>query len=117
MFIGDRLKKIRLEKSLSQTELGKLIDVSKVSISGYENGTKLPTVDRLIKLCEHLNVTPNYLLGFDMLISEPTEEYNIHLATPELELIKELRKKNTLYKKIMAEPKRTVEIIDRNIIN
>jgi len=48
MLIGERIRKARLEKGLSQEELGKIIDVSKVSICGYEKGTRTPTLENLM---------------------------------------------------------------------
>ena len=45
MIIGNRLKKLRLSKGLNQQELGDLIGVTKVSICGYENGTRTPNLE------------------------------------------------------------------------
>nr|WP_194950168.1 helix-turn-helix transcriptional regulator [Anoxybacillus flavithermus] len=61
--LGDRLKRLRLEKKLTQEELGKKINVTKVSISGYENGNRTPDTETLQKLADFFNVTTDYLLG------------------------------------------------------
>ena len=42
MLIGKRIKDMRLEKGMSQQELGDMIGVTKVSICGYENGNYPP---------------------------------------------------------------------------
>jgi transcriptional regulator with XRE-family HTH domain len=60
---GKRLKKLRNEKKLTQTELGKIINVTKVSISGYENGDRTPDTDNLRRLADYFDVTSDYLLG------------------------------------------------------
>lgn len=118
MLIGERLKKARISKKLSQLELGDKLGVSDVSISNYETEHREPTLEKLIKLCEILDLTPNYLLGYEKLyVSEIDENYKVHMSDTEMEFIKEIRKKPKLYKKVIAEPKRLVEIIDRNIIN
>ena len=52
--VGKRLKELRMEKGLSQQELGIAIGVTKVSICGYENGTRLPNLEKLIKLADIL---------------------------------------------------------------
>ena len=62
MFIGERLKEARMKKGLTQEELGKMIGVTKVSICGYELGTRTPTIDNLILLSDFLDVDANYLL-------------------------------------------------------
>ena len=46
--IGKRLKELRMKRGFSQQELGTAIGVTKVSICGYENGTRLPTLDNLV---------------------------------------------------------------------
>jgi HTH-type transcriptional regulator, competence development regulator len=61
--LGDRLRRLRLEKKLTQEELGKKINVTKVSISGYENGNRTPDTETLQKLADFFNVTTDYLLG------------------------------------------------------
>ena len=45
MLIGKRIKDMRLEKGLSQQELGDLLGVTKVSVCGYENGTRTPSLE------------------------------------------------------------------------
>ncbi|WP_050184329.1 helix-turn-helix domain-containing protein [Domibacillus robiginosus] len=61
--IGERLKKLRKEKKLTQEELGKKVNVTKVSISGYETGNRSPDSETLQKLADFFNVSIDYLLG------------------------------------------------------
>ena len=49
MINNERLKLERIRRGLSQEELGKMLHVSKVSICGYEKGTKNPTLDNFEK--------------------------------------------------------------------
>lgn len=60
---GERLKKLRKEKKLTQTELGSRINVTKVSISGYESGNRSPDTDTLQRLADFFEVSTDYLLG------------------------------------------------------
>ncbi|MFS7398537.1 helix-turn-helix domain-containing protein [Carnobacterium maltaromaticum] len=60
---GERLRELRKKHGLTQTQLGKLINLSHVSISGYENNTRLPDAEILSKLADVLNTTTDYLLG------------------------------------------------------
>ena len=41
MLLAKRIKELRKEKDLTQEDLGKLINVTKVSICCYENGTRV----------------------------------------------------------------------------
>lgn len=61
---GQRLKRMRKAKGLTQTELAKKMGVSHVSISMYENDIEHPKVVSLEWLCQALGVTATELLGF-----------------------------------------------------
>ena len=63
MTFGMRLKQLRTEKKMTQTELGKKLNVTKASVSGYENGTRNPDQESLVKIAEIFNVSTDYLLG------------------------------------------------------
>lgn len=51
MLIGKRIKSLRKGRGLTQEELGKIINVTKVSICCYENETRIPTLETLLALC------------------------------------------------------------------
>jgi len=59
----ERLKSLRKDKGMTQEELGLKINVTKVSISGYENGNRTPDMDTLQKIADVLETTIDYLLG------------------------------------------------------
>ena len=59
MLVGKRLKELRLEKGLTQRELGQQINVTKVSICCYENGTRTPTLETLSELEKFFQVDLN----------------------------------------------------------
>ncbi|TPE70804.1 helix-turn-helix transcriptional regulator [Halalkalibacterium halodurans] len=61
--LGERLKKLRNERKITQEELGKKVNVTKVSISGYENGNRNPDTETLQKLADFFEVSTDYLLG------------------------------------------------------
>lgn len=115
MIIGERIKKKRIELGLNQEELGKLVGVSKVSICGYEKGTRTPTIDTFILLVRELKVTPEYLLGYDVNVVEEKTKYSIKMAHEDIQIIKELKTKTELYNKIVEDPKRMVELISRRV--
>ena len=62
MTIGERVKAVRKNKSLTQVQLGKMIMTSHSYISRVENGIEKPT-ERWIKLVSlALNVNFNWLM-------------------------------------------------------
>lgn len=61
--LGERIKKLRQQKKLTQGQLGEKVNVTKVSISGYENGNRTPDTETLQKLADVLETSTDYLLG------------------------------------------------------
>ena len=114
--LGQRLKTLRKEKKLTQSELGKLINVTKVSICCYEKGIRLPSLETLIDLSEIFKVSIDYLLGSDYyLVAENDSSYDICIAKEEILFIKELRKYDDLHKSIISEPKRIAELVNKRM--
>ena len=62
---GDRLKKLRTDKALSQEQLARKLSITKSMVSAYENSVRLPSYDVLIKIALFFNVSFDYLFGFD----------------------------------------------------
>lgn len=55
--INNKMKQARQAKSISQTELAKLIGVSRQTINMIENGDYNPTIALCIKICRALDKT------------------------------------------------------------
>ena len=66
----NRLKELRKEKGLTQTDLAELLEVTKLTISNWENGVSSIKSDRLKKLCEIFDVDAPYLLGYNNVKNE-----------------------------------------------
>lgn len=80
MTLGQRIKNLRKQKNMTQEDLGKILGVTKVSISGYENDTREPDNKSLIKLSNFFNVTTDYLLGRNKTPQWATQEDTNDLA-------------------------------------
>lgn len=64
MRFGDRLKKLRREKDISQKELGDILNISRRVIGYYESNDRFPKDEDTIKsIADFFNVTIDYLLG------------------------------------------------------
>ncbi|MBQ7467213.1 MAG: helix-turn-helix transcriptional regulator [Clostridia bacterium] len=62
---AERLKELRLEKKLSQSQLSKLLNIGNSSISRWENDQATINSDQLIILAKFFNVTTDWLLGLE----------------------------------------------------
>lgn len=112
MIIGERLKEARVAKKISQESLGNMLGVSKVSICGYETGTRTPNMKNFLKLIELLDLDVKYVLGLDVkVINENEEEYPVKMATNDIKTIEAIKTSRELYNMFASEPKRTVEKI------
>lgn len=66
MNMGDRIKQLRIEHGLTQTELGKYIGVQKSAIRKYEKGEVQNMKRSTIQILSNLfNVAPTYLMCLD----------------------------------------------------
>ena len=61
--LSDRLKELRKERNLTQSDIGEILHVSKVQISDIEKGKKTTTIDNLVILAKYFDVSTDYLLG------------------------------------------------------
>lgn len=61
--ITNRLKALREENGMNQSELGKLLNVQGAAISKYESGEVPLTGETIVQLAEYFGVTADYLLG------------------------------------------------------
>jgi transcriptional regulator with XRE-family HTH domain len=58
-----RLRELRVEKDLTQTEIAKMLGMSQTGYCKYETGENDIPTDVLIKLAKFYNTSIDYLLG------------------------------------------------------
>ena len=62
---GEKLKTLRTEAGMTQTELAKRLSITKSVVSYYELQERTPSPDVLIQLADIFHVTTEYLLGIN----------------------------------------------------
>ena len=80
MEFGDRLKQVRLNGNQKQEEVANMLGVDRSTYTNYENNTRFPTKDTLIKMLTVFKVSIDYLLsgqGLDDLVDEKVESYMV----------------------------------------
>ncbi len=60
---GEVLKKLRKNAKMTQQELADVLWISKSTVSCYEQNSRAPTSEMLIKIANVFNVSIDYLLG------------------------------------------------------
>lgn len=91
---GEKLKTLRTEAGMTQTELARRLSITKSVVSYYELQERTPSPDVLIRLADIFHVTTDYLLGIDhkkMIDVSDLSDEDMHFL---LITIETLRKKN-----------------------
>lgn len=57
-----RLQELRSARNLTQVQLAKALNVSKQSVSNWENNNTLPSIEMLVKIAHYFSVSTDYLL-------------------------------------------------------
>jgi len=60
--LGERIAKRRKVLNMTQEEVAEATGLSNNYISNIENNHSIPSIDTLLKICEAIDTTPNYLL-------------------------------------------------------
>lgn len=66
-----KLKELRTARGISQEELAELVNVSRQTVSKWENGIVQPSVDNLVRLGQVFQVPLEAILGVDCTLPEP----------------------------------------------
>jgi transcriptional regulator with XRE-family HTH domain len=63
--ISQRIKEIRTDNKLNQSEFGKSLCVSQDTVSLWENSKSSPNIEFVISICRLYDVSADYLLGLE----------------------------------------------------
>ena len=73
MLIGEKLRRLRIARQLSQEQLAEKLQVSRQAISKWELGESMPDTENLILLSKFYGVSIDYLLLNELNISSELE--------------------------------------------
>jgi len=60
---GEKIRNLREDADLNQTQLGKAVNMTQRKISYIECGKNEPSMDDIIAFCRFFHVSADYLLG------------------------------------------------------
>lgn len=77
--LGGRIRSMRKRASLTQEQLAEKLHISASYMGHIERGTRVPSLETLVMICNELSVTPNFLLSaslrtFDRAMPEALNE-------------------------------------------
>lgn len=63
--IADKIKYLRNEKNMTQTDLAKKLKITRSSVNAWEMGISVPSTQYIIELSYIFEVSTDFLLGID----------------------------------------------------
>jgi len=80
MTLGQRLKRVRVDKGFSQTDVADFLNISRQSISRWETDKSYPDIDNLVELSKYYEISIDELLTetkvLQQEINQKTEQMN-----------------------------------------
>lgn len=93
---GDRLRRARKAKEWTQEELGRRVEVTKQTVSAWENGHDVPSFHAMVRLVRVLDVSADALLRDDeappsQRVAEQRADYAAPLSHDESAMLRAFR--------------------------
>lgn len=63
--LGQRIHELRLSFGWSQVEMAQKLNITKQTVSNWENENIMPSIEMLVRIAELFRVTTDYLLGLE----------------------------------------------------
>lgn len=63
--ISDKIKELREQAGMSQSQLAKKLDVTRSSVNAWEMGLSTPTTQYIVALTKLFHVSADYILGIE----------------------------------------------------
>jgi len=81
MKLGKTIVECRIKKNLSQGDLAELLDVSRQSVSKWENDLAVPDLDKIVKLCEIFELSIDEFIKGEPSVSDSSQIEKIVYVT------------------------------------
>lgn len=77
------LRRLRADSGLSQNAMAEAIGCTQSALSMWENGTRSPSVDAVVKIADHFDVSVDHLLGRDVPTKKDLQPWQLTYAQSE----------------------------------
>ncbi len=105
--LAKNIKKLRLFKSMNQTEFAELFDINRSNIGSYEESRAEPKLEVLIKIADVFKLTLDQLVRKELTVNEIA---GFKLPKEEKTELKKLSSKIDELNKIMGEIQKKVSV-------
>lgn len=113
MSIGERITYLRKERKISQSQLAKMLDVTRQAVSKWENDLAAPDTIKLIHLADALDTDVEYLATGNHIQTKPEL---ITVEKPVEVYIEKVVEKPVTVERIVEVPKVVEAIVEKPVI-
>lgn len=78
--LSERLFRLRNEKNLTQEQAAEAVGISRVALTRYENGQRMPKMNIVDSLAKVYGVSVDYLMGRE----EKSQDNQVSVQTPDM---------------------------------
>ncbi|PLT35831.1 helix-turn-helix domain-containing protein [Bacillus sp. V5-8f] len=106
MELGNKLRNLRKEKEWTQEYIGAKLNISRATISKFENGHQIPNIEVLIRYAELFDIDSDYLISEltgPVQSKEKRSSYLVNSKDHDSLLLQDLLKNNPRLKKLLLE--------------
>lgn len=76
-YLSTNIKYLRQEKKLTQEDIAKIVDKSRVLVSQWESDDREITTEDIIKLSDYFNIPMDALISKDLRFTTKTDELDV----------------------------------------
>lgn len=80
-YFSSNIKFIRMQKGLTQEQFARMIDKDYSTVGKWENGSRTPIMEDVIKVADLLNIDVGDLLKVDLRLKKEVEKSNLYATT------------------------------------
>ena len=101
--VGDKLRELRTARNMTQAELADRLNITKSTVSAYENGARLPSYDVLIRAARLFRTSTDNLLGYTSRDFMDVTGLSAKQRTEIWNIVRTYQRHNVLYQAAMEE--------------
>lgn len=91
--LGQRINELRQSRGWNQVELARRLNISKQTVSNWENDNIQPSIEMLVRISKLFGVSTDYLLGLDNTPRLDMEGIPTHVVAHISQFVDDYRKK------------------------
>ncbi len=91
--LGQRINEFRIALGWSQVQLAEKLNISKQTVSNWENENIQPSIEMLVRLAKLFHTSTDYLLGLNSTQTIEVEGLPIHVIAHLTQIIEDYKQK------------------------